>query len=219
MNKLINFGERVQGYNIPVLNEREIRAAAGIVFVIMFLAIQRASMLHDFTLIKYGVTFFLADMVIRVMVNPRFSPTLILGRLIVRRQTPEYVAAPQKKFAWIIGIVIASILFVHLVVTNSWSPISGILCMVCLLFLFFEAVFGICLGCAIYPMVFKNKPALCSGEACDPAEKQDIQKTSIAQVFMLVVFIIFIMGTVYMFKDIYSASPYDLFGIKEKLGQ
>ncbi len=32
MSKLINFGENVEGYAIPVLNEREIRAAAGILF-------------------------------------------------------------------------------------------------------------------------------------------------------------------------------------------
>jgi len=30
MNKIIQFGEHVEGYDIPVLNEREIRAAAGI---------------------------------------------------------------------------------------------------------------------------------------------------------------------------------------------
>ena len=32
MNKVIQFGEEVEGYNIRVLNEREIRAAAGILF-------------------------------------------------------------------------------------------------------------------------------------------------------------------------------------------
>lgn len=32
MNKIIRFGEDVEGYNIRVLNEREIRAAAGILF-------------------------------------------------------------------------------------------------------------------------------------------------------------------------------------------
>ena len=33
------FGETVAGYNIPVLNEREIRASAGILFLFMFIAI------------------------------------------------------------------------------------------------------------------------------------------------------------------------------------
>jgi hypothetical protein len=33
------FGETVKGYKIPVLNEREIRASAGILFLFMFIAI------------------------------------------------------------------------------------------------------------------------------------------------------------------------------------
>ena len=36
MSKVIKFGEDVKGYDIPVLNEREIRAAAGIFFCICF---------------------------------------------------------------------------------------------------------------------------------------------------------------------------------------
>ena len=32
MNKAKQFGETVEGYNIPVLNEREIRASAGILY-------------------------------------------------------------------------------------------------------------------------------------------------------------------------------------------
>ena len=38
MNKAKQFGETVEGYNIPVLNEREIRASAGILYFFMFLA-------------------------------------------------------------------------------------------------------------------------------------------------------------------------------------
>ena len=39
MSKLIQFGENVEGYNIPVLNEREIRAAAGILFLATFISL------------------------------------------------------------------------------------------------------------------------------------------------------------------------------------
>ena len=38
MKKAKQFGETVEGYNIPVLNEREIRASAGILYFFMFLA-------------------------------------------------------------------------------------------------------------------------------------------------------------------------------------
>ncbi len=73
----------------------------------MFLSILLAILKGNFIIFKYSVTAFLTDMVIRVFINPEFSPFLILGRLIVRNQVPEYVGAPQKKFAWIIGVVLA----------------------------------------------------------------------------------------------------------------
>ena len=138
MKKIIKFGEDVQGYNIPVLNEREIRASAGIIFLLMFISLMMILFKGDFIMIKYAIIMFLTDFVIRVFVNPKFSPSLIIGRLIVRNQVPEYVGAQQKKFAWIIGIILATIMFILLVVVNAYSPISGIICLICLIFLFFE---------------------------------------------------------------------------------
>ncbi|MDP1994088.1 MAG: DUF4395 family protein, partial [Ignavibacteria bacterium] len=124
MNKLVKFGEDVEGYNIPVLNEREIRAAAGILFLMMFLTILIVIFNQNFVPLKYAVVIFLTDIVIRVFISPRFSPTLIIGRLIVRNQTPEYVGAAQKKFAWIIGVLLALTMFIHLIVMNAYSPIT-----------------------------------------------------------------------------------------------
>ena len=97
-SKVIQFGENVEGYNIPVLNEREIRAAAGLLFLMMFISIMVVILKGDFLLLKYAIVIFLTDILIRVLINPKYAPTLILGRLIVRNQTPEYVGAQQKKF-------------------------------------------------------------------------------------------------------------------------
>src|SRR6266487_6052848 len=108
MKKVIKFGENVKGYNIPVLNEREIMASAGILFVLMFVSLALILFKENFLMIKYFIIIFLTDFIIRVFVNPKFSPSLIIGRLIVSRQVPEYVGAAQKKFAWKIGIVLAS---------------------------------------------------------------------------------------------------------------
>ncbi len=88
MKKLIKFGEDVEGYDIPVLNEREIRASAGILFLATFISLMLIVFKNNFLSIKYVITFFLADFIIRVFINPRFSPTLITGRLIVRNQVP-----------------------------------------------------------------------------------------------------------------------------------
>ncbi len=213
--KTMKFGEEVEGYSIPVLNEREIRAAAGILFVMMFISIFLAASKGDFLLLKYAVIIFLTDILIRVFVSPKFSPSLIIGRLIVRNQVPEYVGAKQKKFAWIIGIVLASIMFVLVVVVNSYSPITGIICMVCLIFLFFESAFGICLGCKFYSMVYKEKAQYCPGEVCDVKSRQEIQKTSLLQVLIVLGFIVFITLIVIFFNDTFSIKPFDLFGISD----
>jgi hypothetical protein len=214
MSKVIKFGEEVEGYNIPVLNEREIRAAAGLLFLLMFISIMVVIMKGDFLMLKYAVTIFLVDILIRVFVNPKFAPTLIIGRLIVRNQVPEYVGAAQKKFAWIIGVVLAATMFVLLVVANTYSPITGLICLICLLFLFFESAFGICIGCKFYNLFYKEKAQYCPGEVCDVKSRQAIQKTSIVQILIVFAFIAYIFLTVFLFNDTFSERPTDLFGIE-----
>jgi len=213
MNNIFNFGEIVEGYSIPVLNEREIRAAAGLLFVLMFISILAALVQGNFLLIKYSVTIFLTDILIRVLINPRFSPTLIIGRLIVRNQVPEYVGAKQKKFAWIIGALLASTIFIHLVIVNAFSPITGIICLTCLTFLFFETAFGICLGCKFYSMFYKEKAQYCPGEACDVKTKQEIQRTSKTQLIVVLGFAAYIFLTAFLFGNAFKEKPYDLFGV------
>jgi uncharacterized integral membrane protein len=212
MKKIIQFGEDVDGYNIPVLNEREIRAAAGILFLATFTSLMFILFKGNFVPIKYIITLFLTDFIIRVFINPKFSPTLVIARLIVRNQTPEYVGAAQKKFAWIIGVILSAIMFVFFIVVNAYSPITGITCLICLIFLFFESVFGICLGCKFYPLFFKDKVQYCPGEVCDVKQKQDIQKTSKSQLFILLAFIAFIFLLVNIMHDRFSEKPHALFG-------
>ncbi|MBI5472386.1 MAG: hypothetical protein HY961_08590 [Ignavibacteriae bacterium] len=38
MKKIFGFGEEVRGFSIPVLNEREIRAAAGLLFLALIVS-------------------------------------------------------------------------------------------------------------------------------------------------------------------------------------
>jgi hypothetical protein len=211
MSKLIQFGETVDGYEIRVLNEREVRAAAGILFLFTYTALMFILFTGNFILIKYVITFFLLDFLIRVLINPKFSPTLIIGRLMVRNQVPEYVGAQQKKFAWSIGIVLSAVMFILMVIVNSYSPITGIVCLLCLTFLFFESVFGICLGCKFYSFFHKTKPQLCPGEVCDRKSKQAIQKISPAQLLVVAVFIAFIFLTTQLFNDQLRKSAHDLF--------
>ena len=217
VNTILKFGKDVAGFDIPVLNEREIRAAAGLLFLIMFFSILLAIIKGNFFMFKFAVTAFLTEMVIRVFINPEFSPFLIVGRLIVRNQVPEYVGAPQKKFAWIIGVVLSATIFILVVVVNSYSPISGIICMICLIFLFFETAFGICIGCKFYKIFYKEKVQYCPGEVCEVKSKDDIQKTSWIQIMIVFAFISYIVLAVILFKDDLSKRPTYLFENKSSI--
>jgi len=208
-----NFGEVVEGYDIPVLNEREIRAAAGLLFLMMLISVMVVILKNDFLLLKYAVSIFLLDICLRVFVSPKYAPTLVLGRLIVRNQVPEYVGAKQKKVAWMIGVGLASVFFVFTVIINSYSPISGIICFICLIFLFFEAAFGICLGCKFYSLIYKDQAQYCPGEVCAVNDRQEIQKTSASQLMIVVGMVAFVIAIAYLFNDFFSIAPYDLFGI------
>ena len=212
MSSIVKFGEDVDGYGIPVLNEREIRAAAGLLFVMMFVAIMAAALKGSFLLLKYAIAIFLPDMLIRVFISPRFSPSLILGRLIVRNQVPEYVGAPQKRYAWIIGVLLASTMFILVNVMNTASPISGLICLACLVFLFFETAFGICLGCKFYALIYREKAQYCPGEVCERGARQEIQKTSRAQVLIAIGLVAYIALVVFVFNGSFGVKPHALFG-------
>ena len=205
------FGETVEGYNIPVLNEREIRAAAGILFVFVLIAIQRVIYTGDFLMIKYFVLIFLLDFIVRVLISPKYAPTLIIGRMIVSKQTPEYVGAAQKKFAWIIGLVLAVTMLVLLVIMNTKSPVTGIICLICQIFLLFESVFGICLGCLFYGWFYKENAQHCPGEICEIKDKHAIQKVSWTQVVIVLAFVALAVATFIFCKTNFNQPPVDLF--------
>jgi hypothetical protein len=209
----MQFGENVEGFNTGVLNEREVRAAAGILFLVMLISLMLILLKQDFLLVKYVISAFFIDFIIRVLITPSLSPTLILGRIIVSKQVPEYVGAPQKKFAWTIGLVLSGIMFLLLVVLNSYSIITGITCFICLGFLFFETAFGICVGCVFYRLIFKNEVALCAGEMCKQNEKHAIQKVSRLQIFSLCSYILLLLLAMIFLNNYFHDQPKNLLEI------
>jgi hypothetical protein len=160
-------GQQLPGYNIPVLNERAVRASAGILFLLAIVSFMNAWLLGNFQPTRVFVVAFLIDFTIRILVNPRFAPTLVLGQWIVRRQQPEWVGAPQKRFAWGIGFVLALAMLYLVVINNVIGPVNLIVCALCLTLLFFESAFGICLGCKVYNLFNGQKAQLCPGGVCE----------------------------------------------------
>lgn len=211
MSENFKFGETVEGFDIPVLNEREIRAAAGLMFLATFMSLMQIIYNANFAPIKYVITIFLLDFFIRLFINPLFSPILIIGRFIVNNQTPEYVGAQQKKFAWYIGLVLSAAMFTSFVIFNAFSMITGITCLICLILMFFETAFGICLGCKIYS-IFNKNVQYCPGEICDSKARKEIQKTSKIQKLIVFNFILFIIMLLLLFHEQFKQKPGDLFG-------
>ena len=85
-SSFFQFGERRPEYDVPVLNERAVRAAAGILFVPALLTFTQALQFGNFQPTRIFVIAFLADFSIRLFVNPLLAPTMILGQWIVNGQ-------------------------------------------------------------------------------------------------------------------------------------
>ena len=181
MASFLQFGEDHPDYSVRVLNEREARGAAGIMFLFAMIAFMTAWFKGDFTPTKLIIVAFLIDFFIRVLINPRFSPTLIMARWMVNNQTAEYVGAPQKRFAWSIGLVLATFMMFLVVINDVRGPINMITCLVCLILLFFESAFGICVGCKMYNLFNKEKAQLCPGNVCEIKDRESIQIVTLAQ--------------------------------------
>ncbi len=184
MKAWFSFGTTVAGYSVPVLNEREARAAAGILFVLGLLSFLYAYNTMDFRYTQIFVTFFMLDFLLRVVVNPAFAPSLIVGRWLVSQQTPEYVGATQKRFAWGIGLLLSVIMFALIVVLQIMTPIKIAICLLCLLLLFSETALGICLGCVLYNWLWPKRAQYCPGDYCVAKEKQAIQKLHLGQILL-----------------------------------
>ncbi len=180
MSKFFQYGEKVEGYDVLVLNEREARAGAGILFAIGMLSLTNAVMLGHGVVTRYFIAFFTLDFLIRV-INPAYSPSLLMGRFFVRNQKPEYVGAAQKRFAWAIGLVLALPMFYLLVIHWQPNPIKVFICIICLLLLIMESAFSFCFGCMLFNFFKKEKATNCPGGACEIQVKERVQKFDTAQ--------------------------------------
>lgn len=197
MSKVFGFGEVVDGYDIKVVNEREARAGAGLLFLLGFISFINCMVTKSLLVTQIFIGVFLVEFIIRVLINPKYAPSLIMGRFMVNNQVPEYVGASQKRFAWGIGLGLALLLFGLTILFPSSTPIGeeslhnaliGLSCMTCLVLLYFEAVFGICIGCKIYNKFNKDEAKYCPGGVCEKQDRHESQKISLSQLSVLVVF-------------------------------
>lgn len=192
-DQFFSFGRRLPEYEVPVLNERAVRAAAGILFFFAMVSFMNAWLLGNFAPTRVFVVAFLIDFTIRLFVNPQYAPSMVIGQWLVRRQQPEWTGAPQKRFAWAIGFALALTMLYLVVIKGVVGPINLIVCGLCLFLLLFESAFGICIGCWIYNRFNVEQARLCPGGACEyiPDPRQRLVGGQLLSVGIFATFITF----------------------------
>lgn len=173
---IFSFGEYIDGKPYKVLDERKMRASAGIMFLFGLFASINGIILSRYVFIPYIMGGFVLNFMVGLFINPKYSPTVLLASIFVWRQSPLSIGAVQKKFAWSLGLALSGTIFVLSLFLQSdssyFEPVC-MLCIICLILLYLETAFGICLGCRLYQLAVAikllPKPKVrpnCMGDSC-----------------------------------------------------
>ena len=222
LKQFFYFGEQVEGYSVRVINEREARAAAGLMFLLGFFSFLKGYLTADYSAERLMIIAFVIELGMRVLVNPKYAPFMVVARLIVRNQKVDYVGAPQKRVAWSLGLALG--LFMYWLVFKEanmgWMNFAG--CVTCVTLLYFETAFGICLGCYLYNVFNKEKAQLCPGGMCEIKQLEEIQKFHPVQWAVVVAFVGFMVAiptyNLLNFQDpnVVTFENFDTFDWKDK---
>jgi hypothetical protein len=158
----LSFGQHISGLTVDgaelqaaVFDENQVRAAAGLTMVLGAVAFSFAYFNHQYLLLQAVSTFFFIEFLTRLTFGVRYSPVGVVAGAMTRRQTPDWVSAKPKRFAWTLGLAMA---FSMMIITNS--GIRGMLprtiCAICLTLMWMESVLGLCLGCKIHGLLVRR---------------------------------------------------------------
>ncbi len=195
---LWEYGEKVPGYDVTVINEREARAAAGILFMLGMIVIFVGIGYNHIMVARVYLAFLFLDFTLR-MISPKYAPSLLLGKLVVQNQKPEYVGGLQKRFAWTLGWFISLPMMWWFVIHWDITFYKVLVCILCLTLMFLEAAFSVCVGCMIYKMIVKDDPQHCPGGVCEIRKKEPIQILSPLQKGIAVITLAGLLTGLYLF--------------------
>lgn len=197
-NFFFDYGLRVPGYDVTVINEREARAAAGILFMLGMIVIFVGIGFGHIIVARVYLAFMFVDFTAR-MISPNYSPSLLLGKFAVRNQTPEYVGGLQKRFSWTIGWFISLPMMWWFVIHWDITFYKVLVCILCLTLMFLESAFSICLGCMLYKLIVREDPQYCPGGTCAIKVKEPSQMFSPLQAIIALFTFLFFLGGIYLF--------------------
>jgi len=165
-----NFGEKIEEFDYRVINERDARASAGIMFLFGLLSLFSVYIYRTIFWAELFSITFIIEFFIRVIIKPKYAPYMLLGGLIVGNQKPDWVEAKPKHFAWFLGFILGVIMTFY-IIFDIISLVRLSICWLCLFLMFVESVFGICLGCLLYKNM-KKPLQNCPGDICEVEDKK-----------------------------------------------
>ena len=174
------------------VNENEIRLSTGFALLFAFYSFISIVFFADFTFSIFTIATIWLDFILKTFISPSLSIFGNIAKLFVRNNT-YWVGAVQKRFAWSIGVVLSTfVLFCVLIISGTLNDM-GILtdiyaefllfpivapmaipmnpailaCVLCIIFMTLESVFGYCVGCKMYEfLVRKNIMKSIPGQIC-----------------------------------------------------
>lgn len=173
---MFKFGDYIEGKSFRVLNERTMRGSAALVILVSVIGFVNGFILNRYGVFSILVGFVVVNFAIGIFIAPKYSPTVMISRYLVRKQTPLYVGAVQKHFAWSLGLAMSTVIFIFSLVlaqngTHYYTAMT--LCVICMSLIFLEMGFGICIGCKLYFFFRKigwipqpKENPNCTGDAC-----------------------------------------------------
>ncbi len=195
---LWEYGEKVPGYDVTVINEREARAAAGILATLGMIVIFLGIGYNHIIVARVYLAFLFIDFTARV-ISPTYSPSLLLGKFIVRNQKPEYVGGLQKRFAWTLGWLVSFPMLYWFVLNWDITFYKVMICVLCLTLMTLESAFSICVGCMIYKAIIDKNPQHCPGGVCEIKKREPIQTFNPLQASIAFITAIGLVVGIYLF--------------------
>jgi len=159
---MLSFGQRISGLTADgaelqaaVFDENQVRAAAGLTMVVGAVAFVFAYFDQQYIPLQVVSTFFFVEFLTRLTFGIGNSPMGVIALAMTLRQTPDWVSAKPKRFAWTLGLAMA---FSMMVITNSGirGTLPRTICAICLTLMWMESVLGLCLGCKVHALLVRR---------------------------------------------------------------
>lgn len=192
MGFLFNFGEKVDAFDYKVINERDARASAGIMFLLGMLSFFLVFVNRTLFWVELFSITFIIEFMVRTIINPKYAPYMLIGSLIVSNQEPDWVEAKPKQFAWVLGLILG-ISMTFFILLDIVSLVRLGICSLCMVLLFVESVFGICLGCIVYKKL-NWKLYNCPGGICEITNKRKYEKRN----YIIILLFLFLFSMVFV---------------------